>query len=485
MLRRRARRQGRYRPTVSPVVQLRRSGADRLATARCRSALVLANSAMLAATGHDPLGSWVAVTYVLIFGPALAYSGVYWKRERATGVRVVKVIWLAHLYVGYSMMWYVSGWRAAGGAVRGRTGWAKTDRVTEAPPLEPPSLQRRSRMPVPDGPMPAAPEPDQPVPDRPKPNRPERPARRRMLVAVTAVVLAFAAAGSIVARNRHGRARHGRGGPVFDRLRLQVDRGHRTRAGQSCLRTGAGQRPRQVTHRGAGGLGPSATRTSPRRVNGADAAASFAAGRGRGAATRGRSAGWCGTTPQTSSFYALTLEAPPAGCCRSRIPAYRGDERFLAFGTNTADSAVGRPALRCGIIQIGQQDHDFARTVTCSPGSPTPSGRTWPARFGMYSEDSNGAVRGASAYATAADTSTRTEAAGGRCRPALLAHKAQNRQGFRCSDHKARPQPAEGCTRWPRTRGRIMVIYGTRPEAVKVAPLIQGPRRVAPLLHAR
>lgn len=99
--------------------------------------VVLADCAVLAATGHDPFGSWVAFTYALILGPALAYAGVYWKKERATGLRLVKAFWLAHLYVGYSMIWYASGWRAAVRAMRGRTGWAKTDRVAEAPTATP------------------------------------------------------------------------------------------------------------------------------------------------------------------------------------------------------------------------------------------------------------------------------------------------------------------------------------------------------------
>ena len=59
---------------------------------------------------------------------------MYWKQERATGLPVVQALWLAHLYVGYSMIWYASGWRAVVRAMRGRTGWAKTDRVAEARP---------------------------------------------------------------------------------------------------------------------------------------------------------------------------------------------------------------------------------------------------------------------------------------------------------------------------------------------------------------
>ena len=134
--------------------------------------VVLANCAVLAATAHDPFGSWVAVTYALILGPALAYAGVYWKQERATGLRLVKAFWLAHLYVGYSMIWYASGWRAAVRAMRGRTGWAKTDRVAEAP---------------------AATQ--------------AKPSRRRTLLLMTAAVLAWttAAAVTVAGLGDHGR----------------------------------------------------------------------------------------------------------------------------------------------------------------------------------------------------------------------------------------------------------------------------------------
>ena len=47
--------------------------------------VVLANCALLLATGHDPFGWWVAATYALILGPALTYAGVYWKQERRRG----------------------------------------------------------------------------------------------------------------------------------------------------------------------------------------------------------------------------------------------------------------------------------------------------------------------------------------------------------------------------------------------------------------
>jgi 1,2-diacylglycerol 3-beta-glucosyltransferase len=95
--------------------------------------VVLAECAVLAMAGHNPFGWWVAVTYALILGPALAYAGVYWQQERNQGLHPAKAFLLAHLYVGYTMIWYAAGWRAAVRALRRRTTWAKTDRVAEAP----------------------------------------------------------------------------------------------------------------------------------------------------------------------------------------------------------------------------------------------------------------------------------------------------------------------------------------------------------------
>ena len=98
--------------------------------------LSLANSVMLAAEGQNPFGWWIASTYALTFGPALAFGFVYWLRERSNGVGVLRTAMFAHMYVCYGMMWYASGWWAVGRTLRGRTGWAKTDRVAEAPALD-------------------------------------------------------------------------------------------------------------------------------------------------------------------------------------------------------------------------------------------------------------------------------------------------------------------------------------------------------------
>jgi cellulose synthase/poly-beta-1,6-N-acetylglucosamine synthase-like glycosyltransferase len=99
--------------------------------------LAVANDALVALHGQDPFGWWLASTYALTFGPALVFSSVYWARERHSGVPMVKIAGFAHLYVCYSLMWYVAGWWAVGRTLRGRTSWTKTERVTEAPVMAP------------------------------------------------------------------------------------------------------------------------------------------------------------------------------------------------------------------------------------------------------------------------------------------------------------------------------------------------------------
>lgn len=84
-----------------------------------------------ALSGRNPFGWWTLVTYVLSFGPSMLYGRVYWLQERDHGMSLRRAIALSHLYVCYSLMWYVAGWWAVGRAVRGRQGWAKTDRAAE------------------------------------------------------------------------------------------------------------------------------------------------------------------------------------------------------------------------------------------------------------------------------------------------------------------------------------------------------------------
>lgn len=90
---------------------------------------------LLLAQGRNPAGWWLLSTYLLAFGPALAYSAVYWSRERDSGLSLPGAAVLAHVYVGYGLIWYVAGWRAVVRTLRGSAGWVKTERSAETPPL--------------------------------------------------------------------------------------------------------------------------------------------------------------------------------------------------------------------------------------------------------------------------------------------------------------------------------------------------------------
>ena len=92
--------------------------------------------AVLLASGENPAGWWLLSTYLLAFGPAVAYSVVYWTRERDDGLSLPGTILLAHLYVGYGLIWYVAGWRAVVRTLRGESGWTKTERTVEPPVAE-------------------------------------------------------------------------------------------------------------------------------------------------------------------------------------------------------------------------------------------------------------------------------------------------------------------------------------------------------------
>jgi glycosyltransferase involved in cell wall biosynthesis len=92
--------------------------------------------AVLLAGGQDPAGWWLLSTYLLAFGPAVAYSVVYWTKERTDGLSLSGAILLAHVYVGYGLIWYAAGWRAVVRALRGESGWTKTERTVEPAVVE-------------------------------------------------------------------------------------------------------------------------------------------------------------------------------------------------------------------------------------------------------------------------------------------------------------------------------------------------------------
>ena len=277
--------------------------------------VVLANCAVLTATGHDPFGPWVAVTYVLILGPALAYAGVYWKRERATGLRLATAFWLAHLYVGYSMIWYASGWQAAIRTVRGRTGWAKTDRIAEAPAATTSAITSTAR-----------------------PGR-----RRRTLLLMTAAALACTTAAAVVTVGGLG----GQGRAPSPWRVVFTGHGQVTTPGQAIVLA-----PKPAT---APGITHAALVVSARKYGDFTATMTVRTLRqlrqGAAGAPHPWEVGWV-VWHYTSnrSFYALTLEQR-GWVLSKQDPAYRGDERFLASG-RTPGFPVGR-AHRVQITQTG------------------------------------------------------------------------------------------------------------------------------------
>jgi 1,2-diacylglycerol 3-beta-glucosyltransferase len=322
--------------------------------------VVMANCAVLAATGHDPFGSWVAVTYALILGPALAYAGVYWKQERATGLRLVKAFWLAHLYVGYSMIWYASGWRAAVRAMRGRTGWAKTDRVADGPAPTTTAITSTANTAqvttivstaaaaplteVAGGDPGAEFRPRQGqllAPPSPAPAQPSK--RRRAVLLMTAAVLAWTTAAAVVTVG--GLAGHGRTSSPW----RVVFNGHGqvTMPGRAIVLA-----PERAT---APGTTHAALVVSARNYGDFTAALTVRTLRqlrqGAAGAPHPWEVGWVlWHYTSNRSFYALTLEQH-GWALSKQDPAYRGDERFLASG-RTPGFPVGR-AHRVQITQAG------------------------------------------------------------------------------------------------------------------------------------
>jgi len=74
---------------------------------------------------------WWVSAYAVAFGPALMFGTVYWRNERGHGFGPLTAFVVLHVYVGYAVLWYVAGWRAAFRFLAGRNSWAKTDRTTD------------------------------------------------------------------------------------------------------------------------------------------------------------------------------------------------------------------------------------------------------------------------------------------------------------------------------------------------------------------
>jgi cellulose synthase/poly-beta-1,6-N-acetylglucosamine synthase-like glycosyltransferase len=361
----------------------------------------LADCVVLAAHGHNPVGWWIVSTYALTFGPALVYNIVYWTRERAEGLSLLRAVWFAHLYVCYGMMWYASGWWAVGRTLRGRTGWAKTDRVTEIPVATPARVEVAARRPQPVLAVgsPAPPTPPVPLlalastmaataltvplPLLPESSRAESPGaepprrRRRWPSTVSTIAVCAALATALVWSGVLG------GGPqpwltAFNGYGTTAVSGSGTATTISL--TPATTRTPQVTHAAL--------------VVSTDWYSDFAA-TVRLRTLRQLRNGPAGHPHQwevawliwhydsNQRFYALTLEAN-GWVLSKQDPAYPGGERFLASGP-TPRFRVGA-WHRVGVVQVGDQI-----TVTAD-GRPlsqfTDTQRPYlNGAFGVYSED--------------------------------------------------------------------------------------------------
>lgn len=104
--------------------------------------------ALHSVAGTDlPAPWWLLTAYALGFFPALTFSWVYWRRERENGLSRFQALLLAHTYVGYCLMWYLAGWRAAWRSLLNRNAWAKTERLVETEATLPPE-RHAVRQPV-------------------------------------------------------------------------------------------------------------------------------------------------------------------------------------------------------------------------------------------------------------------------------------------------------------------------------------------------
>lgn len=87
--------------------------------------------AVAAVTGTLVFSAWWISSYLVAFGPVLAFSLVYWRQERVTGFRWFTGFVAFHLFPLYATLWYLAGWRAVFRLMIGRSEWSKTDRIQE------------------------------------------------------------------------------------------------------------------------------------------------------------------------------------------------------------------------------------------------------------------------------------------------------------------------------------------------------------------
>lgn len=389
----------------------------------------LLGSGIVAAQGNDPLGLWVATTYALAFGPALVYSYIYWLREREEGVSLFRTAGLAHLYVCYGLMWYAAGWWAVGRTLRGRTGWAKTDRAAEAPlpmaaplaidsPTAPDLALNSSKLlgseqmfigaNMPEAPRPltaldisgaTAPAPGQQAPgdagETPQVSGSRGAAgasgrgphwrRHRLRLGAAAILLAVSACTlAVLLPSKFNRSRNTQWYQVFSGYGHNQVTG--SGANPAITLSVATTHSRHVTH--------AALVLSKARYDNFVASAEVQTVRQLRAGSAGNpnpwEVGWVVwhySSPQR--FYALTLE-PTGWLLSKQDPAYPGGERFLTSGT-LPRFPVGS-THRVGIVQVGNRitvsadGHLLA--IFTDTQRPYLSGG-----FGAYAEDSVASFR--------------------------------------------------------------------------------------------
>jgi 1,2-diacylglycerol 3-beta-glucosyltransferase len=370
----------------------------------------VANAVLEAARGQNPAGWWIASTYALTFGPALAFSSVYWARERHQGVGAARTVALAHLYVCYGLMWYAAGWWAVGRTLRGQTSWAKTARVSESP-LAASMTAAGSTAPVATAPVATAPVASMAATSLPEP----APALAEMPAATAGPGPDADPGGNAGAEDGRRRSRRLTMRRILAVAAAAALAGAVATATTTRLLGGGARDPWVTVFTGYGsvsvaGSGPSLTvslspaaATSPGTshaglVVSAASYTDFAATlrvrtvrqlrRGRAGKPHAWEVAWV-IWHYTSNkrFYALTLE-PTGWELSKQDSSYRGGERFLASGLRPAFE-VGIPHT-VGIVQVGDQITVSADgqvlTHFTDADNPYLSGA-----IGFYSEDSQAA----------------------------------------------------------------------------------------------
>lgn len=91
-------------------------------------------------TGTLVFSPWWITAYLVAFGPILLLGTVYARQERAYGFGWWKSFLVFHVFVLYSTLWYLAGWRAAFRLLTRQSGWTKTDRTKERNHSDAPQL---------------------------------------------------------------------------------------------------------------------------------------------------------------------------------------------------------------------------------------------------------------------------------------------------------------------------------------------------------